>query len=408
MIDTNTVPAAAAEQTAAPAPENRGELGQGRRSPALDLIRIFACFSVMAVHFMMNSGYYSAPIEGGRMAAMLFYRALFTCCVPLFLLLSGYLLCNKKLEKRYYGRIWRILFTYLAASLFCVYGYRFLYNLLSGPMGREPVDFSPLGLWNLCRLILDFEAGRYAWYIEMYIGLFLLIPFLNVLYRHLPSKKAKQILILTGFVLSFLPSLVNAFNLTQPGWWANPTMRNQNGELYPLTHLIPDYWLSLYPFTYYYTGCYLREYGLKLKLWQNLLLLACSVGLFGGFVLWRSWGTTYVSGYWGGWNTPFNLSISVLIFCLFLNRSYRRTPDWVCRLLAFLSELTLGAYLVSGTFDNLIYPYLIEKQPVTFLRMDACFYVVPLVFVCSMFISWLIHLLYLPVQRGCRLLGKKS
>ena len=242
----------------------------------------------------------------------------------------------------------------------------------------------------------------------MYLGLFLLIPFLNLIYHHLPNQKTKQFLILTGFVLSFLPTLVNSFNLTQPGWWANPTMRDQNGRFYPFTNLIPDYWRCLYPFTYYFVGCYLREYGLKLKLWTNLLLLACSVAIYGGFILWRCNGQSYGDGTWSDWDTPFNLAIAVSMFCLFLNRSYRRVPVWMKKLLSRLSELTLGAYLVSDAFDRLIYPSLKQRQPIEVLRMDAFVIMVPIVFVCSMFTAWLIQLLYTLLQRTGRMLHKES
>lgn len=37
--------------------------------------------------------------------------------------------------------------------------------------------------------ILDFTGVAYAWYTNMYIGLFLIIPFLNNAYMSLKSKK---------------------------------------------------------------------------------------------------------------------------------------------------------------------------------------------------------------------------
>ncbi|MBQ1411030.1 MAG: acyltransferase family protein [Oscillospiraceae bacterium] len=408
MKKNDTALVAAVASTAEPISEANAERRMDTRSPALDVIRIFACFSVIAIHFLLNSGFYSIPVVGGRMYGMVFYRALFSCCVPLYMMLSGYLLCNKKLERKYYGRIWRILFVYLASSLFCIYGYRFLYQRFYGLLGLAAMEFPPISFWEFGRKILNYEGSRYAWYVEMYLGLFLLIPFLNLIYHHLPNQKTKQFLILTGFVLSFLPTLVNSFNLTQPGWWANPTMRDQNGSFYPFTNLIPDYWRCLYPFTYYFVGCYLREYGLKLKLWTNLLLLICSVALYGGFILWRCNGQSYIDGTWSDWNTPFTLAIAVSLFCLFLNRSYRRVPVWMKKLLSRLSELTLGAYLVSDAFDRLIYPSLKQRQPIEVLRMDAFVIIVPIVFVCSMFTAWLIQLLYALLQRAGRLLHKES
>ena len=64
----------------------------GKRSPAADIIRIFAFFCVVSVHFFLNSKFYDYPTEGKTMLVMTICRSFFMICVPLFLLLSGYLL----------------------------------------------------------------------------------------------------------------------------------------------------------------------------------------------------------------------------------------------------------------------------------------------------------------------------
>ena len=61
---------------------------------------------------------------------------------------------------------------------------------------------------------------------------------------------------------------------------------------------------------------------------------------------------------------------------------------------AWISELSLGAYLVSWVFDQLFYPVLARRQPVVFRRLDACVLIVPLVFACSLLASWVIQWLY--------------
>ena len=56
------------------------------------------------------------------MLAMTIMREFFMICVPLFITLSGYLLCKKELSVKYYSRIWGILITYVLASLLCIGG----------------------------------------------------------------------------------------------------------------------------------------------------------------------------------------------------------------------------------------------------------------------------------------------
>ena len=93
----------------------------------------------------------------------------------------------------------------------------------------------------------------------MYIGLFLLIPFLNIIYNNLKSQKHKQILVWTLFCLTILPSMFNIFNFETSHWWAVPS----SSDIF--SKIVPAWWINFYPITYYFVGCYLREYGLKIK-----------------------------------------------------------------------------------------------------------------------------------------------
>ena len=358
------------------------------RDPALDIVRCAACFGVVAVHFLLNCGFYGEPITGGRMIAMVFYRSAFMYCVPLFMILSGYLLCHKKLEAGFYRRIGRVLFVYCAASLFCLYGYPFLYARLRGLLGLPAQSFAPVGVKEAVLGILGFTAAPYAWYVEMYLGLFLMVPFLNILYSHIPTQRGKRLLLLTGIVLSVLPSIVNIYSFEGAGWWLRPTATDD------LSKLIPAWWTGIYPVTCYFIGCWLREYGLRIKTWQNALLIVLTVAVSGAYSLWRSAGVKFVSGAWTGWNSPFSILLAVLVFAFFVNFDYSRMPNGLKRGFAWASELSLGAYLVSWVFDRLFYPVLAQRQPVVFRRLDACVLIVPLVFACSLLASWLIQLLY--------------
>ena len=148
-----------------------------RRNPAADIIRVLAFFLVVSVHFFLNNGFYSYAVEGNRMYIMTIMRSFFIICVPLFITLSGYLLQRKQLEKSYYKRIGKIIITYILASVFCV-----VYSILF--LEQE------FTIKTFILKVLNFSAAPYSWYVEMYIGLFLLIPFLNIVYKlSQPVKK---------------------------------------------------------------------------------------------------------------------------------------------------------------------------------------------------------------------------
>ena len=87
------------------------------RDPKLDIIRIFALICVVGVHFFLNSGFYDVPIVGKRMYVASVVRAFFITCVPLFLMLTGYLVNKKQLSKKYYKGIIKVLIIYAICSV---------------------------------------------------------------------------------------------------------------------------------------------------------------------------------------------------------------------------------------------------------------------------------------------------
>lgn len=149
-------------------------------------------------------------------------RLSFMTCVPLFLLLTGYLMNHKQLGRHYYRGILHTLGIYGIISLFSV-----LYKILF--LGKKA---------NFIVETLNYTGSQYAWYIEMYLGLFVLIPFLNVLWHGLESKKSKQTLLFTVFILVTVPSMSNIFGIK----------------------IMPEWWVNIWPLLYYFTGCYIEQY----------------------------------------------------------------------------------------------------------------------------------------------------
>ena len=56
--------------------------------------------------------------------------------------------------------------------------------------------------------ILNFDLSAYVWFVEMYIGLYLLTPFINTLYNNIDIKMKKYLIIIL-VCLTFLPSTIN-------------------------------------------------------------------------------------------------------------------------------------------------------------------------------------------------------
>lgn len=300
------------------------------RNSTLDVIRLVAVLSVISVHFFYNTEFYKQIIEEEDVTMFLAVgmRTFFMVCVPLFIILTGYLMNRKELSLSYYKGILHTIGIYVIISIFCL--------IYKGTKGGQTI--TPLtGLQG----ILNFSADSYSWYLEMYFGLFLLIPFLNLIYNHLDTKRGKQVLILTLFVLSTLPSICNVYG----------------------TKIVPAWWSGVWPLLYYFIGCYIREYPLKLSWFWHLILLCAVVFASTKFNVYRSLDKVFeVQQYddWFGWQ---NVLSTTLLFSLINKMRLEKLPVAVKGILYGLSRLSLGIYLASWIADQYVYPKLRMTVP---------------------------------------------
>ncbi|MCH5297707.1 MAG: acyltransferase family protein [Ruminococcus sp.] len=345
-----------------------------KRNPALDIIRIVAAFTVLSVHFFLHNGFYYETVQGIPMYIMTLMRTLFSVCVPLFMILTGYLMCNKTLSKKYYKGISKTLVVFVIATLACMLFKTF----------HDNEEFS---LIKFIFNTFDFTGANYSWYIEMYIGLFLIAPFLNLAYNNLGSQRKKQVLVFTFAAIVILPSLFNIFNFESIAWWGNPTSSDT------FQKIVPSWWTGVYPIAYYFVGCYFREYGMKIKTRTLLAVFFAAIVLFGSFNFYRSYGTTFKSGvyvYWYGFE-PYVLSsfLFVLLTRIETDKLSIKTKFALWK----LSDLALGIYLISFVFDKLVYDVLNRTITPMQERLPFYFITVPTVFILSAVASYIMNAL---------------
>ncbi len=349
-----------------------------RRNPALDIVRCTALLCVIGVHFFLYSGFWDILIVGPRLYVFTILRSVTTVCVPLFLLLSGFLMKNKQPDRQYYIKLMKTYAIYFLAS-FCNY----LFTCYRTSPDLHTFHFSQMLLQTF-----HFQACTYAWYMDMYWGLFLLIPFLNVLYNGLSTQKAKQMLILVLMVLTSFPQLTNALSYVQDSGW---TLSASNQTL---AGFLPTWWIRLYPLTYYFLGAYLRDHPLKLSRKKNAIYTLAAFFLIGTFNYVVSYGKQFLDASWHAWGSPLVVLQTVLFFNLMAQGDYRRLPSGCCSVLARISDLCFGAYLVSGIFDKLFHGLLSKIQPVIIYRLNYFPVVVLAVFCCSLALSAVLNWVY--------------
>lgn len=254
--------------------EIKGKSSQ--RICGLDLIRVCAILFVIAGHFfVLNTSYRNVPFTGVSMFIQGMMNSLFSVGVPLFMMLTGYLNINKTPTKKYYKGMFRVLIAYLIFSIATI-AFRKYY------LGEN------LSIVQWIMKIFNYSAIPYAWYIEMWIGLALLTPFLNYLWKAIPTKKEKLLLIVSLFIMTALPDLCNRYGM----------------------YLFPGYFAkAAYPLMFYFMGIFIREYQPTIKIWFGcsvILAMSLATPLANTLIFNRmGGGKRRTNSRWSRWRIPY-------------------------------------------------------------------------------------------------------
>lgn len=314
------------------------------RHIGLDVIRACAILFVLSVHFFLNTKFYETPITNTSMYIQTFIRMGCIMCVPLFLTLTGYLQRNKLPNRSYFKKIIPILVVYLFYSILCIF--------FRVTIAKEKGSFL---FW--ISAIENFTADPYSWYIQLYIGLFLLSPFLNLIYNNLITKKQKIGLIFIVLIMTSFPAFFN-------------------GRFNDLLHF-PTSWRAIYPISYYFIGCYISEYKPKVKKLHGILLLLLVIGLETMLEVYGSSGNgNKFSTYIGEYDSLLILIQAVIFFVTVYDLSIKNSL--ITKIISLISILSLDIYLVSCLTDKVVYKTLlkyfyISQEKILLLFIPAVF-----------------------------------
>ena len=282
------------------------------RQSGLDVLRCLALLFVVTFHSFLNNGYYYEPQKGYAMWLAGSFRWLSVSCIGLFLLLTGYL----KSEQTEIGRCWRGLFPVLAGYL--------LAAVISIPVRHFLLgDRQTLGMWITA--LFGFRGVYYGWYVEMYVGLMLLTPFLN---RLLLLLDTKGLLLFAGTLL-VMTALPGATSLV----------------------ILPDYWRSFYPVTYYVLGTMIRRLQPKIHPAVSLCGATAMALLLGTATVLSTDGQLSESAVW---EFP-DIWVTVISVLLFLSFYRWKLPAWAAKLAAWGAGGCYGGYLLSYLLDAWCY-----------------------------------------------------
>ncbi len=321
-----------------------------KRNFGLDVVRSLAGFLVLSINFFLYNGYYVLPQAGVKVWVVDWARCFVFVGVPMFLMITGYLRGSKKPTKNYYLGIIPILLTWVIATVICV-----IFKIYYLNIEKKAI------LWIAD--IFNFVGATYSWYIEMYIGVFLLCPFINKVTERM-EKKQFQILLGTMMVLTFLPTLTNR-------WGGNELNLN----------LLPDYWMSLYPFTYYLIGSYIKKFNVKLPFIKGIMFALLFAMIKGSIIYYTAKGGIFVERIGDGYSDIFVAGTAICLFLAFYDLKTKNQD--LKRVFYHISNVSLALYLISWIFDRMLYTLMLPYFSVdNYLWCYLIF--VPTSFFCSL------------------------
>lgn len=327
----------------------------------IDVLRIFACFMVVLSHcsdpfigqFENNN---SEFVYGSLLGSIV------RSCVPLFIMISGYLLLNEPLSDMavfYKKRAKRLLIPFITWSILLPILY-FLYVNYTSPgasSGLEKNDFTAGATGKKIYFsVLNFNyTTTVLWYMYMLFGLYLFLPIIGNWLQNTSKQNIQRYLIIWVFTL-FLPYIEHiAPALGYSGNFGNYGILgvcdwNTQGTFYYFAgymgYMVLAYYLRKYPLNW--------NWKVTLVFTSILFLAGFAITFMGTLNVLKSPDNRYknIEVVWNfvGINV---FLMTVALFILFQKIKVKKRA-WVTR----LSSLTLGVYLCHFVLVQLFYDLL--------------------------------------------------
>lgn len=337
-------------------------MSKQERQSNIELLRIFAIMGVIVLHYnnpMIGGGIVHAREGSINFYILYFLESLFVCGVNLFMLISGYFMCESK--KR---NLWKPI--ELIAQVIIFRESIYLFRVIIGN-----VSFS---LKTLVATLLPVN-----YFVILYCTVFIISPFINTMLNHLSDRAFKVLIISTVTLFSIYPTLIDVIG------------ELRGAELFGLSSvgMYGSQWgYSIVNFVLMYLiGAYLKREKGMLQNWSTGKLIA---GLVTCIILMMIWarindkiGFFTERSAWEYCN-PLVIAEAVFVFYLFKNMNLRINK--------VINKLAEGAFTVF-LLHQVFIPYLkIDKfvtgnPAVMILHIVSC--VVGIYFIC-----WALHIVY--------------
>lgn len=345
------------------------------RSLFLDKLRVAATCAVVLLH-TVTGVMDTTDMSKYSLEKIVFLVALdlITWCVPIFVLISGYLFLNPAKEISFR----QMLTKYCRRILLALFLFGVPYACLELIAVERTFRVGMLG--EAVLMVCRGKTWSHMWYLYMILLLYLVTPALKWLLKRMPRTILYGVLAFLLLGSSILPFVKKLFEL-------EALVVLPDGGIYFFYYLCGYLFASA-------KGNAAKESGKRKVL--SRIAFAVLFGLFGGMVCSRLFGNYSVQM---AYNYPFTVAASLLLMWLAWSREHGRDLNKEAKgrdLLGRMSGLCFTIYLIHPVFLNVFYKFLhitLLDFPIWF-SLPGIFLVV---LVLSLIVAWLLY--QIPIMR---------
>lgn len=230
-----------------------------KRNYSLDILRIFATFTVIMIHcsasFVSGHGLGTVEFFWGNV-----FDSVSRLGVPLFVMISGALFLDESREITLKRVVRKNVLNLAIITVIWAIIYAVRYKVIAVLQAGQTVDVK-----NFLRSVLN---GHYhMWYLYMTIGLYLMVPFFKKIARKENKNLVLFFIVLSFFVQSLIPTVSSVcahYGISSP-WFA----------------WIDKFELGFFGgyITYFLAGWYIVQVGISKKWAKCLLYIAGALSL---------------------------------------------------------------------------------------------------------------------------------
>ncbi len=326
------------------------------RKVFLDLLRNLACFLVIVNHTNSTIFLGHAP-DSPIWYVSLTYFFISKIAVPIFFMISGYLLLSKVDSwKKALFRVLRIVIVLVVCGfIYSVYEALHLYP--GTPLWTQ--------IQNTAFKVHSKTPSNALWYLYAYLGVLLMLPFLQKMAQAMKKQDYHIFFVISGLFVSVLPILTHYF---------------------PDFYLFVDFQLPLFSgyICMLFVGNYFARFEIKKTTWgflaaAALFVLMLAFNVVATYFEYQQSSTAYLF-----FDNRVFLPILVQSACVFYMVSFVRLPEKVANVVCYIGSCTFGIYLISDIVIGLLETYYEQVSSVlhVFVAMilyEICVFLIGLV-----------------------------